>query len=478
MDPSLPPYGLPQSPAECGGGGAHPGLAECHVVQASVAPFLSGAADSASPRYVSPGQPGLSGGSPSPSLESAGVPCDAADSGAASVDLSSAPRAPPPPDDPLPVEEVAADHPLFGCDVDSLVASDRLWIQSEFLSYYTEATQWSMTSKFKKFQAFCEANDLAFLPTCPATIYCYIRFLREEGRVGVQSLLQYLAAISMVHHMAGHLHFSAFDQVTRRLAQAWRRQQPALVHSHTPVPSDLLLAILYLGLATPDPCLLRAACSAVLNFIFFNRAQSGHLLTLEDMHVENDLLVFHKCRTKLKPDMGPQSRGCSWSINGAPQVVDLVLRWSAVRDKAWADAGDSPGYFYTLPGERDPGAWTISGWFGPLLQALPSPPVEHFDHHGLRTGGATACYALEVPERRIRLWGDLRNRAMWSYIDVLQGAYGVGLQTIWMDDHNCAGPSCTVRAHLLPRRGIILPRVTKVMISFLVQFNWWRHTYS
>ena len=162
-----------------------------------------------------------------------------------------------------------------------------------------------MTAKFRKFQSFCEANGLAFLPTRPSTIYRYIRFLREEGRVGVRSLPQYLAAVSMVHHTAGHLGFSAFDQVTKRLTSAWRRQQPAPAHSHAPVPSELLLAILALGLATPDPGLLRAACSAVLDFIFFNRAQSGHLIALADVRVENDLLVFRERRTKLKPDMGP-----------------------------------------------------------------------------------------------------------------------------------------------------------------------------
>ena len=133
------------------------------------------------------------------------------------------------------------------------------------------------------------------------------------------------------------------------------------MHSHAPVPSDLLLAVLHLGLATPDPCRLRATCFAVLDFIFFNRAQSGHLLALEDLRVENDLLVFRERRTKLKPDMGPQSRIRSWPISGTPQVVDLVLRWSAVHDKAWAGAGDSPGHFYTLPGESDMGARTISG---------------------------------------------------------------------------------------------------------------------
>ena len=116
--------------------------------------------------------------------------------------------------------------------------------------------------------------------------------------------------------------------------------------------------------------------------------------------------------------MGPQTRGRSWPSRGAPEILDLFFRWSAIRDKAWADAGGASGHFYTLPGEHDPGARTVSGWFAHLVQSLPSPPVERFDHHGLRGGGASACYALEVPERRIRAWGDWRSNAMWSYINV------------------------------------------------------------
>ena len=61
------------------------------------------------------------------------------------------------------------------------------------------------------------------MPARRATVYWYLRFLREEGKVGVRSVPQYLAAISMVHHMAGHLSFSAFDEVTRVLVWAWRR---------------------------------------------------------------------------------------------------------------------------------------------------------------------------------------------------------------------------------------------------------------
>ena len=48
----------------------------------------------------------------------------------------------------------------------------------------------------------------------------------------------------------------------------------------------------------------------------------------------------------------------------------------------------------------------VSGWFSSLLAAFPDRLPGAFDHHGLRAGGASACFALEVPERRIRYWGD------------------------------------------------------------------------
>ena len=299
-----------------------------------------------------------------------------------------------------------------------MLAGDRHWLQHQFLGFYTESTRRSMVAKFGRFQSFCEAHDLIALPARPVTVYRYLRFLREEGRVGVRSLPQYLAAISMVHHSMGHLQFSAFDAVTRRLTQAWRRHEPEPVHSHAPVPSQLMLQVLDFGLTTEDPLLLRAALSAFVDFIFFNRAQSGHLIALEDLRVENGTLIFKERRTKLKPNSDPKIRYRAWPSTGAPAVIDLLLRWTAVRDRAWADAAVPPWHFNTLPGERDPSARTVSAWFARLLRSLPAPPTDHFDHHGLRAGGATACYALEVPEGRIRAWGDWRGVSMWRYIDV------------------------------------------------------------
>ena len=99
-------------------------------------------------------------------------------------------------------------------------------------------------------------------------------------------------------------------------------------------------------------------------------------------------------------------------------MVDLLLRWIAARDRAWAEAGCAPTHFYTLPGERDPSSATVSGWFSRLLASSPHLCPGAYDHHGLRTGGASACYALEVLELCIRHWGDWRSGAIWKYIDV------------------------------------------------------------
>ena len=132
------------------------------------------------------------------------------------------------------------------------------------------------------------------VPARWATVYRYLRFLQEEGKVGVRSVPQYLAAISMVHHMAGHLDFSAFDEVTRVLVRAWRRNDPAPVQHHRPVHVDVIIRLLELGLSSADVLQVRAACLAVLGFIFMNRAQSSHMVHVGDYRVEDGILVVRE----------------------------------------------------------------------------------------------------------------------------------------------------------------------------------------
>ena len=77
-------------------------------------------------------------------MEPAGLPHSPADSPPEHGEVTPRSGHNVPPDDPLPVEAMPANHPLYGMEVDGLLQSDRSWMQAEFLSFYTESMRRSM----------------------------------------------------------------------------------------------------------------------------------------------------------------------------------------------------------------------------------------------------------------------------------------------------------------------------------------------
>ena len=72
----------------------------------------------------------------------------------------------------------------------------------------------------------------------------------------------------------------------------------------------------------------------LISTLFFNRAQSGHFLLVEDVRVADGVIAFCERKTKLSATTNPEVRLRSWPSRGAPEVVDLVLKWTAMRDRA------------------------------------------------------------------------------------------------------------------------------------------------
>ena len=107
-----------------------------------------------------------------------------------------------------------------------------------------------------------------------------------------------------------------------------------------------MIRILDVGLTTEDGALLRAACAAHIDYVFFNRAQSGHFILVDDIRVEDGVVLFRERKTKLRQGEAQSSRLRSWPSRGAPEVVDLILRWTAFRDRAWAQTDQAPRHFY------------------------------------------------------------------------------------------------------------------------------------
>jgi hypothetical protein len=94
-------------------------------------------------------------------------------------------------------------------------------------------------------------------------------------------------------------------------------------------------------------------------------------------------------------------------------VLRLLRRWLHSRGTVSDDA-----YFWTLPEEVSPESWTfalINAWMQEILSVLQVhlPLGCSWSSHSLRSGGASAAYALGVDLLVIMNWG------LWSSLDSL-----------------------------------------------------------
>ena len=103
--------------------------------------------------------------------------------------------------------------------------------------------------------------------------------------------------------------------------------------------------------------------------------------------------------------------------------------------REWRDTPAGPNHFWRLPGELAPVAMTISHWFSQLMRRHPELSCIPHRHHDLRTGGTSACFALDALEAHIRPWGDWapQGRAFWRYIDMMRQPMEAGFRLFgWM----------------------------------------------
>ena len=94
-----------------------------------------------------------------------------------------------------------------------------------------------------------------------------------------------------------------------------------------------MIRVIALGPETDDAKVLWAMVSVYLVYFFFNRSQNGHFLLVEDMWVEDGVVAFCECKIKLKTTTDCTVRLDSCPSWGTPEVVDLALKWVAVRDR-------------------------------------------------------------------------------------------------------------------------------------------------
>ena len=280
----------------------------------------------------------------------------------------------------------------------------------------------SYEGKFDRFFRFCtdvQASQgfptLSPMPATSSSVLLYLGWLQEEDKFHARSLQPYLSAINQAHVDFGfpppavgqlvRLVRRGFGEVEGETSAAVRR---------VPLPASVALRILRLGLDSPSATTIRACACLVVQFLWFARADTG--IHLRDGHVgigEFGVTLTERTKTISRHLSAPVTRPfhAGWDPDGL--VLRLLRRWLSVRGPVSQDA-----YFWALPGEALASAWTsalINGWLQEILSALGvTPPLGcAWTSHSLRSGGASAAFALGVELLVIMNWG------LWSTLDSL-----------------------------------------------------------
>ena len=287
--------------------------------------------------------------------------------------------------------------------------------------------------KFERFIDYCtnvQASvglpPLSFLPALPSTVLGYLGYLSEEGRVHAASLQPYLSAINAAHAdcgldkpALGHL----VGQARKGFGELEGDAHPDR-HLRKPVPSQVIWDIMLAGLAAPEGDLLtlRASTCVVLQFMFFNRGDTGHRAIWSDICLDQYGLHLRE-RTKSLPRIEPATLTIPWPASCVETSPHALFQRYRSAMQAYSPTPDS--LLWQLPSERGRPLREnqVSIWLADMLTAVHAqpPPGVLWSMHSLRSGGATAALAIGADIATIARWGLWRSLAsVDAYLNPLE----------------------------------------------------------
>ena len=287
------------------------------------------------------------------------------------------------------------------------------------------STKVSYDGKQRRFQSFCKdvlpqeysLRPRSWMPASEKTVMMYLAHLSREGKVAEQSLQPYLSAINQMHQDAGFPrpavgHFIRLLRKGYVALEATNNGQPAA--NRVPVPAELILQILRLGLATVDAHILRMCTCVVISFCWFNRADTG--VRLQRRHVSETPLgiaINIQGKTIARNQAHTLLRKRDPRSDPDDLVNELLRKWFRVS----APFHDADSLFWSLgPGEQTLEAPIVTKWLVKCaaLVGWVAPSGEKWTGHSLRSGGASACQAIDVPLFYIMSFG------VWKTMEAVQ----------------------------------------------------------
>jgi hypothetical protein len=216
----------------------------------------------------------------------------------------------------------------------------------------------SYKGKFDRFFRFC--TDIQIGQGFPAlspssSVLLYLGWMQEEDKVHARSLQPCMSAINQAHVDFGFPP-QAVGQLVRLACRGFGEVEGESSTSvrRVPLPAAVVMQILKLGLVTPSVPVLRTCACLVVQFLWFARADT--VIHLRQGHVgigAFGITLSERTKTITRHLAAPMTRPClaAWDPEGL--VLRLLRRWLHARCAVSDDA-----YFWTLPEEASPEAWT------------------------------------------------------------------------------------------------------------------------
>ena len=301
------------------------------------------------------------------------------------------------------------------------------------------STKISYDGKQRRFLTFCSETlpdeyglrPRSHMPATEKTVLMYLAHLSREGKVAEQSLQPYLSAVNQMHEDAGFPkpacgHFIRLLRKGYVELEADDRGQP--LANRVPAPAELMLDILRLGLATPDLHVLRMCTCLVLSFCWFNRADSGVRLQRRHISVTQlGIAINIQGKTIARNVSHTLLRKTDWRSDPDGLVNALFHCWYT----ASADFQTDDSLFWSLRSEKTLEAPIVTKWLAKCatLTGWTAPSGEKWTGHSLRSGGASACQAIDVPLFYIMSFG------VWKSMEAVQrylSAFILPSDTAWL----------------------------------------------
>jgi len=286
-----------------------------------------------------------------------------------------------------------------------------------------QRTRDSYSEKWRRFVQFCTDVLPGYgmrarrpLPASARTILLYLSFLSDEGRVHEGSLNPYLAAVNQMHEDSGlekpgTTHFVRLARRGFAAIEAEGGYRPA---ARVPVPAPVMLEILRLGLKTEDISVLRMCACVVLNFVFFNRADTGVQLCREDVCIDQrGISIDARSKTASLNAAHTMTRLHDERYDPDSLVERLLSRWH----ERSASFQSPHALFWSLPTDRaELKPPIITKWLTRCCELVNCAPPrgQKWTGHSLRSGGASASQAIDIPLFYIMSFG------LWKSFDAVR----------------------------------------------------------